>query len=112
MIKIRKGLFETNSSSTHALCIFSKEQWRDFRNGKLAYDIDKRKLVPFLDMAVLYADVSLDRKKKWGRDMSKQDFVCRRYLYANEDSEFYNYNCEELVEEMDDVVAVSWYMSE
>jgi len=34
MIQIRRGTFETNSSSTHALCILTKEEYNNILNGK------------------------------------------------------------------------------
>ena len=37
MIQIRRNVFETNSSSTHSLCICTKQQYYDFKNGKLLY---------------------------------------------------------------------------
>lgn len=36
--QIRKGLFETNSSSCHTLTICTEEEYEDFKNGKLFYD--------------------------------------------------------------------------
>ena len=35
MKQIRKGTFETNSSSTHSLVMCSKKEYEDFNNGKL-----------------------------------------------------------------------------
>ena len=32
-VQIRRGVFETNSSSTHALSIYTKEQWENFKKG-------------------------------------------------------------------------------
>lgn len=34
-IQIRRGVFETNSSSTHSLTICSKEDFEKFKNGEL-----------------------------------------------------------------------------
>ena len=36
--QIRRSVFETNSSSTHSLTMCSKEQFDDWKNGKLMYD--------------------------------------------------------------------------
>lgn len=36
--QIRKGLFETNSSSCHTLTICTEKEYEDFKNGKLFYD--------------------------------------------------------------------------
>ena len=35
MIKIRKGVFETNSSSTHSITMCTKNEYDDWKNGKL-----------------------------------------------------------------------------
>jgi len=38
MINIRKGTFETNSSSSHSLVVCNEETWLDFVRGKLFYN--------------------------------------------------------------------------
>lgn len=38
MIQIRKSIFETNSSMTHAMVICSKEEFEKWKNGELLYD--------------------------------------------------------------------------
>ena len=38
MINIRKGVFETNSSSSHSLVVCNEETWLDFARGKLFYN--------------------------------------------------------------------------
>ena len=38
MINIRKGVFETNSSSSHSLVVCNEETWLDFTRGKLFYN--------------------------------------------------------------------------
>lgn len=45
MRQIRYGVFETNSSSVHTLTMCSKEEYKDWENGELVYDIYKAKLV-------------------------------------------------------------------
>lgn len=37
-IQIRRGTFETNSSSVHSLCICTKEEFDAWKNGELLYD--------------------------------------------------------------------------
>lgn len=39
MIKIRRGTFETNSSSTHSLVILTKEDWKAVESGELFIDV-------------------------------------------------------------------------
>ena len=38
MYQIRQGVFETNSSSTHSLCICTKKEYEDFKDGKLSFN--------------------------------------------------------------------------
>ena len=38
MMNIRKGTFETNSSSSHSLVVCNEETWLDFARGKLFYN--------------------------------------------------------------------------
>ena len=38
MIQIRENVFETNSSSTHTICICTAKQYADFTIGRLYYD--------------------------------------------------------------------------
>ena len=42
---IRKGVFETNSSSTHSLTIVSKEEFEKFKKGELLFDRDYECLI-------------------------------------------------------------------
>lgn len=37
-IQIRQSVFETNSSSTHVLCLCSDEDYIRFKNGQLLFD--------------------------------------------------------------------------
>ena len=46
-IQIRQGVFETNSSSTHAISICSKAEWDAFNNGDMMINIrEDLKLLP------------------------------------------------------------------
>lgn len=40
MIKVRRRVFETNSSSTHSITICSKKQFEDWKAGKCFLNID------------------------------------------------------------------------
>ena len=46
MKTVRKNLFETNSSSTHALTMCTTSEFKDWEDGKYLYDIYTNKLVP------------------------------------------------------------------
>ena len=39
MIKIRRNVFETNSSSTHSIAILKKEDWQSVKKGELFIDV-------------------------------------------------------------------------
>lgn len=43
--QVRIGVFETNSSSTHSLCICTKEEYDAFKKGKLVMDTGDYKMV-------------------------------------------------------------------
>jgi hypothetical protein len=45
MFSIRKNVFETNSSSTHSICICTEEDYKKFRSGDMVYDDWDGKLV-------------------------------------------------------------------
>ena len=38
MYQIRQGVFETNSSSTHSLCICTQKEYEDFKDVKLSFN--------------------------------------------------------------------------
>lgn len=44
MIQIRSGVFETNSSSTHSLCMCLLPEYKAWKNGEMIYDPDEEKL--------------------------------------------------------------------
>lgn len=43
---IRYGVFETNSSSSHSLCVCTTEEYEKFINGELVIDLKKDELIP------------------------------------------------------------------
>ena len=43
---IRRGVFETNSSSVHSLTMCSDEEWQKWKSGELVFDDWKGVLVP------------------------------------------------------------------
>lgn len=45
MKTIRHGLFETNSSASHSITIFTVDEWANFKDGNLLID-ESGKLVP------------------------------------------------------------------
>lgn len=45
MISIRKNVFETNSSSTHSICICTEEDFKKWENGEKLWDYYSDKLI-------------------------------------------------------------------
>lgn len=45
MLQIRQGVFETNSSSTHSICIVKKSDFDKWKNGEMMYDSWNDKMV-------------------------------------------------------------------
>jgi hypothetical protein len=54
MLKIRKGVFETNSSSNHTLILMSDSQYDEFMAGELAYNRDRDE---FLSIRQLQSEI-------------------------------------------------------
>ena len=57
MIQIRKGVFETNSSSTHSLTMCSDDEFKRFEKGELVFDRYSRELVTFEEVKDKYPEV-------------------------------------------------------
>lgn len=45
MRKVRRAMFETNSSMVHSLCIVTEDDFNKFKDGELIYDRWDEKLV-------------------------------------------------------------------
>lgn len=70
MIKVRKGCFETNSSSTHAICIPDTQRYNlshiDFRIGEWGWSVDNPDPENYLYTAILelYGDKDKELHEK------------------------------------------------
>ncbi len=60
-IQIRRGTFETNSSSTHSLVMCSGLEWDKFKRGELLFDTDSDSLIP----AIMIDDE--EDEEDWGK---------------------------------------------
>ena len=45
MRKVRRAIFETNSSAVHSLCIVTEDDFNKFKDGELVYDRWNEELV-------------------------------------------------------------------
>ena len=64
MYQIRQGVFETNSSSTHSMCICTEEEFENFKGNKAVWDTDNNKITPIDKIAPAYAKRAKDFYQK------------------------------------------------
>ena len=88
-IQVRKGVFETNSSSTHVLTVYTKSDWEDFKNGNRVIDEGWRK----------------SKKVFKTKDEIRQSDEFKEYLKDNYDKEIGGMNEDELDEAMAEFMA-------
>lgn len=101
MIQIREGVFETNSSSTHSICMCLKSEYEAWRNGDMIYDSYTEKLITadelreFVNLNKWYEDL---REKVYGltdrellRFISEEDGGRFQSHEAWPNSDFENY---------------------
>ena len=68
-ITIRPKIFETNSSSLHALSVFTPDIFRDFENGGIAFRLnDDTDKIEIADIGQAKTDIEeeIERIKEWG----------------------------------------------
>lgn len=78
-IQIRRGLFETNSSSVHSLTMVSESDYDKWKNGELVYDRMRGKLIPVTDEEYL----------EWKKENEETDIDYYDYLTYDE---FFDYD--------------------
>lgn len=69
MFQIRKGVFETNSSSTHSITMCSKEEFDKWKDGELLFDA--------LDDVFITREEAIAEIKKTHKDITDEDIVNR-----------------------------------
>lgn len=94
MYQIRYGVFESNSSSTHSLCICTDEEYDKFVRGELGYNWIHNKLEPIAPIPQRVINEAIDHykytrneyQKDW-EDLSKeaQDRYISRYVREESD---------------------------
>lgn len=81
-IQIRRGIFETNSSSTHSITMCTKDDYTRWENGELIYDSCKGKLIPISD----------EKYQNWKNNKDEEDDGgYKDYMTYNE---FFDYFCD------------------
>ena len=81
MKSIRRGVFETNSSSTHSMTICAKEDYEAWRKGKVLFDENKNVFLPEKEV--------LEKLKDELDEDLNEDGILQEYGYYTYD-EFWN----------------------
>lgn len=87
MRQIRRNVFETNSSSTHSICIVTKDEFDWFTDGNLVYDRYNEELIPYENAF-----------KSENKENTEFDYFCKENeLERNEESfrDYINYEYSE-----------------
>lgn len=80
-IQIRRGIFETNSSSTHSLTMCMSDDFDKWKNGELVYDNYIGKLITITDK----------KYQNWLKNNQEDDYGYKDYMTYDE---YFNYNCQ------------------
>lgn len=98
---IRAGVFETNSSSTHSLCICTEDEYNKWKNGDLIYSYWENDMItPPHNLDELLDEDSPEF------DYDARDNY-RTYDYEDEYLEWYDYHF--TTPSGDKMVAFGWY---
>ncbi len=74
-LSVRKGVFETNSSSTHSLTMCSEDEFDQWKDGKLLYDTYNEELVSWEELFNTYREN--DEKSRF---LTFDQFASDKYL--------------------------------
>lgn len=108
MKTIRRSTFETNSSSTHALIILSKQEYEDFCNDKIALNLRSGNTVSLNKDIIANEDGSYTYKDE--NYDSLYELICDEIIddeYATQN--YLDHYAEVVKKEIDDKVVMSIY---
>lgn len=83
-IQIRRGVFETNSSSTHSLVITTQDEYDKWKNGEVYFDKNNNSFITEDEL------IKYTKESRWiDTDGKTEEEIIEAAL---EDSEFYTYS--------------------
>ncbi len=91
-IAIRRGVFETNSSSTHSISICSKEEYDKWKAGELLYDdnyraekqfITREEAIKKLKESKYYKDLDYSNKDDLDEALEEKEFKTLEKYFDN-----------------------------
>ena len=103
--QIRRGVFETNSSSVHTLAITTTTDWDRFKKGEL--------LMKGYPYEISFVDAnSVDKEQVFTTDKYDDGEYYFNYKYMTYDAFNYLDDAEILFKKLDNVLAISVYTEE
>lgn len=106
-VQIRKGVFETNSSSVHSLTMCTSKEWEDWTMGRTMFMPNDCKFLPVKEAEEYNCKVAEER----GTDFSDPYDVYWGCYYLSFDNyeEFFCENYDTFKDEKDGIVAFGYY---
>lgn len=95
-VQIRRGVFETNSSSVHTLTIAKQSEYEKWKKGEVIFDADNEKFVPrdeFLEYVLDNSSWFKERTKDM-TDEEALEYILDEGSYEFPSYEDYGYNHE------------------
>jgi len=83
MRKIRIGTFETNSSSTHSLVMFSDEEMNKWMNGSILYNVSKQQFINTSNIEI--SEVSIKKLMSSYITKVSNGYICNNTFYETID---------------------------
>ena len=113
-VQVRQGVFETNSSSTHAVSVCTLSEWEDYRNGKLWLNMDSLKFLPEYEAKRYNTDkiaAEKSRAERGGWNFNIEDIDWKLYHSYDEEVDMcYEWFTEKFtLPNNQDVVAFGYY---
>lgn len=87
MISVRRGVFETNSSSTHSLTMCSESDYDKWKKGDLLFDDWNGELITKEEYKKIYEEEKRKYLEKYSNE-TEEDFED----YYNDDKQYYNFD--------------------
>lgn len=112
-IQIRRGIFETNSSSTHSITMCTKDDYTKWKNGELIYDSIKEKLISISDEK--YQNWKNNKDEEENEEYEDDDYDDKDYMTFDEFFDYCDYCTFESFEEDyispsgDHIIAFGYY---
>ena len=109
-IQIRRGVFETNSSSVHSMTMCKSDEWADWLAGKTMYMPKERKFLPVKEAE----EYNCELAEKEGTDFSDPYDVYWYPFYLSYENyeKFICDNYDTFRDEKDGIVAFGYYGSD